>query len=115
PVHARQCGQGAQAATGLRTRRERGHRRPAGDDEGRLRGGREGRVLVTPHLVASPHRRRQASSMALVARLTAGVLDCPDPHALAAFYGELTGWQVEYDEPEWVTLKTGMGLRVCFQ
>jgi predicted enzyme related to lactoylglutathione lyase len=53
--------------------------------------------------------------MAPVARLTAVVLDCPDPHALAAFYGELTGWQVEYDEPEWVTLKTGIGLRVCFQ
>jgi len=53
--------------------------------------------------------------MAPVARLTAVVLDCPDPHALAAFYGELTGWQVEYDEAEWVTLKTGTGLRVCFQ
>ena len=53
--------------------------------------------------------------MAPIARLTAVVLDCPDPHKLAAFYGELTGWQVEYDEPEWVTLNTGTGLRVCFQ
>jgi predicted enzyme related to lactoylglutathione lyase len=50
-----------------------------------------------------------------VARLTAVVLDCPDPHKLAVFYGELTGWRVEYDEPEWVTLNTGTGLRVCFQ
>ncbi len=53
--------------------------------------------------------------MAPIARLTAVVLDCPDPHKLAAFYGELTGWQVEYGEPEWVTLNTGTGLRVCFQ
>ena len=53
--------------------------------------------------------------MAPIARLTAVVLDCPDPHKLAAFYGELTGWRVEYDEPEWVTLNTGTGLRVCFQ
>ena len=53
--------------------------------------------------------------MPLMARLTAVVLDCPDPRKLAAFYGELTGWTVEYDEPEWVTLRTGTGLRVCFQ
>jgi predicted enzyme related to lactoylglutathione lyase len=53
--------------------------------------------------------------MAPFARLNAVVLDCPDPRKLAAFYGELTGWQVEYDEPEWVTLNTGGSLRVCFQ
>jgi hypothetical protein len=50
-----------------------------------------------------------------IARLTAVVLDCPDPHALAVFYGELTGWPVEYEQPEWVTLNTGTGLRLCFQ
>jgi predicted enzyme related to lactoylglutathione lyase len=50
-----------------------------------------------------------------LARLTAVVLDCPDPHKLATFYGEFTGWQVEYDEPEWVTLHSGIGLRICFQ
>jgi len=53
--------------------------------------------------------------MAPVARLTAVVLDCPDPRKLAGFYGELTGWRVEYDEPEWATLNTGTGLRICFQ
>ena len=53
--------------------------------------------------------------MAPVARLTAVVLDCADPHKLAEFYGELTGWRVEYGEPEWVTLNTGTGLRICFQ
>ncbi len=51
-----------------------------------------------------------------IARLTAVVFDCPDPHKLAAFYGELTGWTVEYDdEPEWVTLRSHTGLRICFQ
>jgi hypothetical protein len=50
-----------------------------------------------------------------VARLTSVVLDCPDPIRLAAFYGQLTGWSVEYEEPEWVTLNTGTSLRVCFQ
>jgi hypothetical protein len=53
--------------------------------------------------------------MPLSARLTAVVLDCPEPHRLAAFYGALTGWAVEYDEREWVTLNSGTGLRVCFQ
>lgn len=51
-----------------------------------------------------------------IARLTAVVLDCPDPHKLAAFYGAITGWVVEYDdEPEWVTLRAGNGMRICFQ
>ena len=54
-------------------------------------------------------------TMAPLARLTAVVLDCPDPHKLALFYGEITGWQVEYDEREWATLNSGTGVRVCFQ
>ncbi len=31
-------------------------------------------------------------------------LDCPDALALAKFYAELLGWQIDYDEqsPEWV-------------
>jgi hypothetical protein len=53
--------------------------------------------------------------MAPFVRLNAVVVDCPEPRKLAAFYGELTGWQVEYDEPEWVTLTSGSGLRLCFQ
>jgi hypothetical protein len=55
------------------------------------------------------------SCMPLSARLTAVVLDCPDPRKLATFYAGVTGWSVEYDEPEWVTLNTGASLRVCFQ
>jgi catechol-2,3-dioxygenase len=53
--------------------------------------------------------------MAPFVRLNAVVLDCHDPRKLAGFYGELTGWPVEYDEPEWVTLTSGSGLRLCFQ
>jgi predicted enzyme related to lactoylglutathione lyase len=53
--------------------------------------------------------------MASIARLNAVVLDCPDPRKLAHFYGELTGWRVEYDEPEWVTLTGDSGPRLCFQ
>jgi predicted enzyme related to lactoylglutathione lyase len=53
--------------------------------------------------------------MAPFARLNAVVLDCPDARKLAAFYGEITGWRVEYDEPEWVTLASDSGPRLCFQ
>jgi predicted enzyme related to lactoylglutathione lyase len=74
-----------------------------------------------PERASHPYPLRQNDGlgklplMAPVARLTAVVLDCPDPHKLAEFYGEITGWRVEYDEPEWVTLNTGTGLRICFQ
>jgi catechol 2,3-dioxygenase-like lactoylglutathione lyase family enzyme len=39
-----------------------------------------------------------------VIRLTATVLDTPDPHALADFYRRLLGWTVVADEPDWVKL-----------
>jgi len=38
-----------------------------------------------------------APSMA-IARYPSFVMDCPDPRVLAAFYGELLGWQVSADE-----------------
>ncbi|HVX07370.1 VOC family protein [Humibacter sp.] len=31
-------------------------------------------------------------------------IDCPDPSALAQFYGELLGMQVVSDDPDWVEL-----------
>jgi catechol 2,3-dioxygenase-like lactoylglutathione lyase family enzyme len=37
-------------------------------------------------------------------KLTATVLDAPDPRALAEFYRRLLGWTVGADEPDWVTL-----------
>ncbi|GLF96942.1 VOC family protein [Streptomyces yaizuensis] len=33
------------------------------------------------------------------------VLDCPDAHRLAAFYGALLGWPVRASEPGWVHLR----------
>ena len=41
--------------------------------------------------------------------LTATVLDCPDPQALARFYAELLGWPLGTDSPEWATLRPGDG------
>jgi catechol 2,3-dioxygenase-like lactoylglutathione lyase family enzyme len=38
-------------------------------------------------------------------RLTATVLDAPDPRALATFYQQLLGWPVWQDEADWVTLR----------
>jgi catechol 2,3-dioxygenase-like lactoylglutathione lyase family enzyme len=38
-------------------------------------------------------------------RLTATVIDAPDPRALAEFYGRLLGWPIGRDEPDWVTLR----------
>ncbi|MGH3431687.1 MAG: VOC family protein, partial [Thermocrispum sp.] len=40
-------------------------------------------------------------------------LDCPDPYALAQFYGELLGWSIaEADKPvdEWGTLRNPNGM-----
>jgi hypothetical protein len=44
-------------------------------------------------------------------KLTAPVLDAPDPRALAEFYGRLLGWTIGTDEPDWVTLRAPEGVR----
>jgi catechol 2,3-dioxygenase-like lactoylglutathione lyase family enzyme len=33
------------------------------------------------------------------------VLDCPDAHNLADFYGKLLGWPVTLSEPDWVLMR----------
>jgi catechol-2,3-dioxygenase len=44
------------------------------------------------------------------------VLDSPDAGALAAFYCNLLGWQIEHDEPGWVKLRSrGGGPSLSFQ
>ena len=43
------------------------------------------------------------------ARLSATVLDTPDPRALAAFYAELLGWRTVEDSAEWVVLRPDHG------
>ncbi|MEU9113145.1 VOC family protein [Streptomyces sp. NPDC048483] len=44
------------------------------------------------------------------------VLDCPDPRALAAFYAEMLGWQVEgAEDDEWVEVLGPAGRTLAFQ
>ncbi|MCX2969692.1 MULTISPECIES: VOC family protein [Streptomyces] len=51
-----------------------------------------------------------------VARLDVVVLDCPDPKALAGFYAELLGGEVEgADDARWVDLSLRDGTRLAFQ
>jgi catechol-2,3-dioxygenase len=49
------------------------------------------------------------------ARLRNVVLETPDPHGLAEFYRDLTGWLIEKDGPDWVTLSGDDYLRLAFQ
>jgi catechol 2,3-dioxygenase-like lactoylglutathione lyase family enzyme len=49
-------------------------------------------------------------------KLTATVLDSPDPRALAEFYRKLFGWPADKEDPEWVTLRPpGGGPGLSFQ
>jgi Glyoxalase-like domain len=54
--------------------------------------------------------------MAGIAKLRAVVLDCPDPVALARFYGALVGGAVNVEDGgDWVTLRDGADVRLSFQ
>jgi predicted enzyme related to lactoylglutathione lyase len=48
-----------------------------------------------------------------IARYPAFVIDCPDPAALAAFYGALLDWQVKVDS-DWAEIRTD-GQCISFQ
>jgi catechol 2,3-dioxygenase-like lactoylglutathione lyase family enzyme len=37
------------------------------------------------------------------------VLDCPDAHALAAFYSRLLGWEKTKEDPYWVLMRDPKG------
>lgn len=50
-----------------------------------------------------------------IARFSLVALDCRDPQMLAAFYSALTGWQVAYDDGEWVYLGSDTGATIAFQ
>ncbi|MBO1336637.1 VOC family protein [Streptomyces sp. VRA16 Mangrove soil] len=52
-----------------------------------------------------------------IARFRTVVLDCPDPHALAAFYAALLGGAPAHDpaEPDWVDLDVPGGHPLSFQ
>jgi catechol 2,3-dioxygenase-like lactoylglutathione lyase family enzyme len=54
----------------------------------------------------------------MIGKLRTVVIDCPDPRGLAAFYSELLGLPVSYDEEdEWVVIGGGPGQlpRLAFQ
>lgn len=56
------------------------------------------------------------ASVPPIARYSLTALDCPDPHALAAFYSGLTGWQVRPGtSEEWVQLVADGGATLAFQ
>ncbi|WP_433875427.1 VOC family protein [Sinomonas atrocyanea] len=50
-----------------------------------------------------------------IARTPSLVIDCPDPAALARFYGTLLDWRIEEEAPDWVELHGEDGRRIDFQ
>ena len=51
-----------------------------------------------------------------IARFPTVVLDCPDPNALAEFYGALLDWKVEHDDDGgWSTVRAEYGDSLSFQ
>jgi hypothetical protein len=49
-----------------------------------------------------------------IARFPSFVLDCPDPAALAAFYGALLDWEVDASD-DWAEVRADQGRCICFQ
>jgi predicted enzyme related to lactoylglutathione lyase len=52
-----------------------------------------------------------------IAQYPGVVIDCPDPEALATFYGEMLGWQVKADDDGgWAEVRPADGSNcICFQ
>jgi predicted enzyme related to lactoylglutathione lyase len=49
-----------------------------------------------------------------IARFPSLVIDCPDPGALAAFYGAMLDWKIELS-PGWAEVRADYGQCICFQ
>jgi hypothetical protein len=49
-----------------------------------------------------------------IARFPSIVIDCPDPSALAAFYGTMLDWKVELS-PGWADIRADYGQCISFQ
>jgi predicted enzyme related to lactoylglutathione lyase len=49
-----------------------------------------------------------------IARFPSVVLDCPDPAALAAFYGTMLDWKSEVSA-DWAEIRADYGQCICFQ
>ena len=50
-----------------------------------------------------------------IARYPSIVLDCPDPVALAEFYGSMLDWKVEESDPDWSQIRADNGQCLSFQ
>ncbi|GAB7051592.1 VOC family protein [Catenuloplanes indicus] len=50
-----------------------------------------------------------------IARFPSLVLDCPDPGALARFYGTLLDWKVDDSDPGWAEIRAENGTCISFQ
>jgi catechol 2,3-dioxygenase-like lactoylglutathione lyase family enzyme len=72
-----------------------------------------------PHLLTPPEglpRYLHAVVESPRLSLATVVLDCPDAHVLADFYGRLLGWEAKWTEPDWVLLENPAGgTRLSFQ
>jgi hypothetical protein len=73
-------------------------------------------------LVATTEQARKRQSRAMrdagnvIGRLEKTVLDCPDPRALAVFYAEVLGMQINEDLGDWVVIGLEPGARqLAFQ
>jgi predicted enzyme related to lactoylglutathione lyase len=49
-----------------------------------------------------------------IARFPSIVLDCPDPAALANFYGAMLDWKVDLSS-DWAEIRADYGQRISFQ
>ena len=49
-----------------------------------------------------------------IARFPSIVIDCPDPGALATFYGEMLDWKAEV-RPDWAEVRADYGQCITFQ
>jgi hypothetical protein len=49
-----------------------------------------------------------------IARFPSLVIDCPDPAALATFYGSMLDWKVELSDG-WAEVRADYGQCICFQ
>ncbi len=53
--------------------------------------------------------------MTTTGQLEMVAFDAPDIATLAAFYAELTGWEITRKEPDWIVLQTSDGREIAFQ
>lgn len=52
--------------------------------------------------------------MTALADLSAVIVDCADPTALAGFYHSITGWEITYDDGDYVYMGSGP-IQLAFQ